>query len=104
MSEILSKLDNNDIIALCGILVGVIAVVGGIMVAITTVVVAYLRRSRLDDMEATLKLEMLQRGMSAEEIKAVLETSLGKPATTRHAWWGGCAPGFAAHKFGKACK
>ncbi len=33
---------------------------------------SHYRRSQLDEMEATLKMEMIQRGMSAEEIAKVL--------------------------------
>jgi hypothetical protein len=35
------------------------------------------RKIRLAEMEAVLKQDMLNRGMSAEDIRTVLETSLG---------------------------
>jgi hypothetical protein len=35
----------------------------------------YLKKTRLAELDASLKQEMLQRGMSAEEIKMVLEAS-----------------------------
>lgn len=78
MSDVLAKLDGSEILGLCGILLGLVAIVGGITVAITKVVAAHYRRTQLDEMEATLKMEMIQRGMSAGEIKQVLEAKMGK--------------------------
>ena len=71
-----SKLDSEQILGICGMLVGVVAILGGISVAITKVVSAHYRRTQLDEMEATLKMEMIQRGMSAGEIKQVLEANM----------------------------
>jgi hypothetical protein len=73
MGDILSKLDGGEILGLCGIALGLIAIVGGITVAISKVVANYYRKVQLDEIEATLKLEMIQRGMSADEIVRVLE-------------------------------
>ncbi len=80
MSEVITNLDDEVLLALSGMLVGVIAIVGGISVAITKVVSSHYRRTQLDEMDATLKLEMIQRGMSADEIKQVLDarTSTGR--------------------------
>lgn len=77
MSDILSKLDGGEILGLFGIALGMIGLIGGITVAVTKVVAAHYRRSQLDEMEATLKMEMIQRGMSAGEIKQVLEARMG---------------------------
>ena len=77
MAELLSKLDSGEIVALFGMLLGAVAIVGGITVAITKVVAAHFRRTQLDEMEATLKMEMIHRGMSAGEIKQVLEARMG---------------------------
>jgi len=77
MTEILGKLDGGEILGLCGILLGLMGLVGGITVAITKVVASHYRRTQLDEMEATLKMEMIQRGMSAGEIKQVLEARMG---------------------------
>ena len=63
--------------ALSGMLVGVIAILGGVTVAITKVVSSHYRRTQRDEMEATLKMEMVQRGMSADEIARVLEAQDG---------------------------
>lgn len=77
MNDLIAKLDHEDILALCGMLVGVVAIVGGITVAVTKVVSSHYRKVQLDEMEATLKMEMVQRGMSAGEIKQVLESKMG---------------------------
>jgi hypothetical protein len=82
MTEIISKLDSGDIVALCGMLLGAVAIIGGITVAVTKVVAAHYRRTQLDEMEATLKMEMIQRGMSAGEIKQVLESKMGTPRSS----------------------
>jgi len=83
MTQILSKLDGGELLGLCGILLGMLGLIGGITVAITKVVAAHYRRTQLDEMEATLKMEMIQRGMSAGEIKQVLEARMGssRPST-----------------------
>jgi hypothetical protein len=49
-----------------------------------TLVAIYKRRTLLDEMEATLKMEMIQRGMSADEIAQVLSAKMG--ATKGIAW------------------
>jgi hypothetical protein len=82
MSDLLSKLNGGELLGLCGILLGLVAIVGSITVAITKVVAAHYRRTQLDEMEATLKMEMIQRGMSAAEIKQVLEAKMGKGTST----------------------
>jgi hypothetical protein len=82
MSEIISKLDTDAILALSGMLVGVVAIIGGITVAITKVVSSHYRKTQLDEMAATLKMEMIQRGMSADEIKQVLEAKMGSSKPT----------------------
>jgi len=77
MHDLVSKLDGGEFLGLCGILLGLTAVLGGVGIAIAKVVAAHFRRTQLDEMEATLKLEMIQRGMSADEIKRVLESRMG---------------------------
>jgi hypothetical protein len=49
-------------------------IVGGI-----AIVTGYYRDVQRDEMDATLKMEMIQRGMSADEIAKVLETSSAPP-------------------------
>ena len=77
MDQFVSRLGTDEILALAGMLVGVIAIVGGITVAITKVVSSNRRRMQLDEMDATLKMEMIQRGMPADEIAAVLRARTG---------------------------
>lgn len=72
MYDLFSQADEGVILALAGMLVGVIAILGGITVTVTKLVSAHYRRTQLDEMEATLKMEMIQRGMAADEIAKVL--------------------------------
>ncbi len=58
----------NPWLALCGLAAGVIVACVAI-VSITD----YLRNSHQDEIDASLKQEMLNRGMSAADIKTVLE-------------------------------
>lgn len=44
----------------------------GVVVLLTFIVTHHVRRMQRDDMEATLKMEMIERGMSAEDIERVL--------------------------------
>lgn len=76
MSEMFSKLNGGEFLGLCGILLGLIAVIGGVATGLATLVAIYKRRVQLDEMEATLKMEMIQRGMSASEITQVLEAKM----------------------------
>jgi hypothetical protein len=82
MQDIFSKLNGGEILGLCGIVLGLIAVLGGLALGFATMMAVYNRRVQLDDMEATLKMEMIQRGMSAAEIKQVLEAKTGPTKTT----------------------
>ncbi len=70
-------LSGGEFLGLCGIMLGVIGILGGVLVAITKAISEHRRRMQLDDIEATLKMEMIQRGMSAGEIKQVLEARVG---------------------------
>ena len=77
-------IDQDLVLPLAGMGVGVIAILGGITVAITKVVSAHYRRSQLDEMEATLKMEMIQRGMSSDEITKVLGARMAANKSTLH--------------------
>jgi hypothetical protein len=70
---LISQLKGEDLLALCGIFLGLVAILGGISIGLVAVISHHFRRSRMDDIEATLKMEMLERGMSAAEIQQVLE-------------------------------
>src|SRR3990172_7776061 len=77
MQEIISKLGSEEIIAVCGIFVGMVAVLGGVSIAITGVISSNRRRAQRDEIEASLKMEMIERGLSAGDIKQILETHMG---------------------------
>jgi len=100
VSELLSRLTSEDLLALCGIFLGLVAIIGGLSIGLVAVVSYHYRRSRMDDIEATLKMEMIQRGMSAEDIRKVLEARAAEVgpnaiAIGRNADWAGMKRGFA---------
>jgi hypothetical protein len=66
VSEFLSKFTGDD---LCGLL----AIAGGLLCGLVAIVATFWYRIRKAEIAATLKQEMLNRGMSADEIKTVLE-------------------------------
>jgi hypothetical protein len=47
------------------------------IVGVTLIVSINNRKMQRDDMEATLKMEMIERGMSAEDIERVLAARMG---------------------------
>ncbi len=65
-----------------------IPLVGGILIAITAILAGNYRKIQRDDMTATLKMEMIQRGMSPEDIDRVLAARLSAPRcrTARRDW------------------
>ncbi|HEX3726787.1 MAG TPA: hypothetical protein VHV08_11120 [Pirellulales bacterium] len=77
MSEAITRLNGGEILGFCGIVLGLVALLGGLAIGFATLVAIYKRRVQLDEMEATLKMEMIQRGMSAGEIKQILEAKMG---------------------------
>lgn len=73
------------------ILTVALPVLASAVVLMTLILMHYRRRMQRDDMEATLKMEMIQRGLSAEDIERVLAADIGsKPRRTPPA-----AAGFA---------
>ena len=50
-----------------------VSIACGSAVTIAGIVTGYYRRTQLDEIEATLKLEMIHRGMAPDEIKKVLQ-------------------------------
>jgi hypothetical protein len=73
MNEFLSKFHSDDlvlmIVMLGGVLIGLSAVIGGCVVKILK-----------SNNQTKLKHEMIVRGMSADEIKAILEAGSKPPA------------------------
>ena len=72
MNEVL----NNPMVGICG-LAAVVIVACTFIVFVTE----YLRKTQQASIDAYLKQEMLNRGMSAEEIKTVLEANSDGEAT-----------------------
>ena len=66
MVELLSKFDPGQ-------LIGLTAVVGGLTCGIVATVMGILLAMRKNELDAGLKKAMLERGMSAEEIRMVMD-------------------------------
>jgi hypothetical protein len=72
MGEFLSKFNGGE-------LIGLVSVLGGLLIAVLAVVVSQWRRVRVTELEAALKQQMLERGMSAAEIEQVVRATREKP-------------------------
>ena len=84
MTDLLRQFSNGELLALIAIIGGVfLPVFGGITVAITKVVAAHFRRMQLDDREAALMMEMIQRSMSADEITQLLRARMAASPAVR---------------------
>ena len=55
-----------------GQLIGFAGVVGGVLIAVTAIVVSQWRRVRVAEIEGALKQQMLDKGMSAADIEKVM--------------------------------
>ena len=66
-----------------------------LIVLMTAILTSHHRKMQRDDMEATLKMEMIQRDMSAEEIERVLAARIGSPIWRKRGDARGYAPGAA---------
>lgn len=56
-----------------GELITFVSVAGGLLIAVTAIIAGTWRKTRRTEILAALKQDMLSRGMSADEIRAVLE-------------------------------
>ena len=69
----------------------VIPIVGGVLITITAILTDAYRKIQRDDMTATLKMEMIQRGMSPEDIERVLAARMSAPPSRKARrdwqWW-----------------
>jgi SOS response regulatory protein OraA/RecX len=75
MSEFLARFSAGE-------LIGLVAVVMGPLVAIVAVLATQWRKVRIAEMEATLKQQMLDKGMTPDQIEQVMNASnepSGKP-------------------------
>ncbi len=70
MSEILSRLSPEDFI-------GLVSVVGGFIVGTVAIIAIFWHKTRKHEITAALKQDMLNRGMSADEIQTVIESGAG---------------------------
>jgi hypothetical protein len=71
MNEILSKVDGSELIGLVAVAGGLLC---GILCGVTAIIAGAWEKVRLAEMVAALKQDMLNRGMSADEIRTVVET------------------------------
>jgi hypothetical protein len=71
MVEFLSRFDGGELIA-------IIAIVGGLLIGLVVMIADYWHKIRKAEIAAKLKHDMLDRGMSAEEIRIVLEAGTKK--------------------------
>jgi hypothetical protein len=75
MNEVLSKFDAGE-------LIGLVAVAGGLLVGllcgVTAIIAGSWQKVRRSEMAAALKQDMLNRGLSAEDIRTVLEADSKK--------------------------
>jgi hypothetical protein len=61
-----------------GAFIALIAIVGGLLVPLTAIIGAFTYKHRRLHLEAALKQQMIERGMSAEEIREVLQASMSR--------------------------
>jgi hypothetical protein len=59
-----------------GSFIAVVAVVGAFLIPLTAIIAAFSYKHRRLSIEAALKQQMLERGMSAEQIREVLQASM----------------------------
>jgi hypothetical protein len=84
VEEIVGRLNGGELIALTAI---VMSIGGGTLVAVIAIVTVQWRLLRQAQMDASLKHEMIARGLSAADIRCVMEAARGKrhldrPAST----------------------
>lgn len=68
MSEFLSKFDSGE-------LIGLVAVAGGLLCSLVAIVGGIVAKCVCHSREIAFKEDMLSRGMSPDEIRAVLQTN-----------------------------
>jgi hypothetical protein len=76
MSELLSKFDGGE-------LIGLVAVAGGLLCGMVAIVMGVWHANRRTEIAAALKQDMLNRGMSAEDIRTVLDAGSDGPHAHR---------------------
>lgn len=69
----------TDLMPLDRNLIPLLAILCSAIVAVVWVIAAYYRAVQVADMDTSLKMEMIQRGMSADDIERVLHTHSDHP-------------------------
>ena len=57
-------------------IIPIVAILGGFSVGLVQLIMRHLHQNRIDDIEASLKHSMIERGMSADEIERVLRATI----------------------------
>ena len=70
MSEVMSKFQPEDF-------AGLVSVVGGMVIFTVAIIAWFWHKTRKLEIQAALKQDMLNRGMSADEIQTVIESGAG---------------------------
>jgi hypothetical protein len=70
MMELLSKFDSDQLL---GLILGGIAIGGGLLCGIIGIIAGTWQKVRRAEITAALKQDMLNRGLSADDIRTVLE-------------------------------
>jgi hypothetical protein len=68
--DLLSKFDAGELIGLVAVTGGLLC---GILCGVTAIVTDYMHKNRKAEIAAALKQDMLNRGMSAEDIRTVVD-------------------------------
>jgi hypothetical protein len=76
MTDLLSKFDSEQMI-------GLVAVAGGLLCGIIAIVGAFWFHIRKAEIDAALKQDMLNRGMSADDIRTVLDAGTDRSLNTK---------------------
>lgn len=77
MDELLAKFNPGEVI-------GLVAVAGGLLVGMFAIAMDFWHKIRKAEITAALKRDMLNRGMSAQEIQTVLEAGMKGSRKDRH--------------------
>ena len=70
MIELLARFDSGELL---GLILGGISIIGGLLCGIVGIIAGTWQKVRRAEIAAALKQDMLNRGMSAEDIRTVLE-------------------------------
>jgi hypothetical protein len=66
-----------------GPFIALVAIVGGLLIPLAAIIGTFTYKHRRLHVEAALKQQMIERGMSAEEIREVLQASMSRKANRK---------------------